>query len=173
MLNIKRKIWRQSPKLIKISQFFPRSEAAILTSSLNLPWRRSLSYWNQSIDLLSKSVDWFLCDKDLRHERIKTVFLTNFAKSIGKHSCLCHPLYYSCRIPTFFMKRLCQLCVWQIWQSFFSEYLYFSTPPSDNFNKVFQVNRVRHNSGKNLFQQKHFKASETLTHVNLSDPMRF
>ena len=104
MLNIKRKIWRQSPKLIKISQFFPRSEAAILTSSLNLPWRRSLSYWNQSIDLLSKSVDWFLCDNDLRHERIKTVFLTNFAKSIGKHSCLCHPLYYSCRIPTFLWK---------------------------------------------------------------------
>ena len=28
-------------------------------------------YRNQSIDLLSKSVDWFLYDRDLRHERVK------------------------------------------------------------------------------------------------------
>ena len=31
----------------------------------------SLSYRNQSIDLQSKSVDWFLYDRDLRHERVK------------------------------------------------------------------------------------------------------
>ena len=29
-----------------------------------------LSYRNQSIDLLNKSMDWFLYDKDSRHERI-------------------------------------------------------------------------------------------------------
>ena len=28
-------------------------------------------YRNQSIGLLSKSVDWFLYDRDLRHERVK------------------------------------------------------------------------------------------------------
>ena len=28
-----------------------------------------LSYRNRSIDLQSKSVDWFLYDNDLRHER--------------------------------------------------------------------------------------------------------
>ena len=31
-----------------------------------------LSYRNQSIDLLSKSLDWFLYDRDLRHERGKS-----------------------------------------------------------------------------------------------------
>ena len=31
---------------------------------------RSLSYRNQSIDLQSKSMDWFLCHRDPRHERV-------------------------------------------------------------------------------------------------------
>ena len=31
---------------------------------------RSLSYRNQSIDLICKSMDWFLYDRDLRHERV-------------------------------------------------------------------------------------------------------
>ena len=30
-----------------------------------------LSYRNQSIDLLCKSMDWFLYDKGLRHGRVK------------------------------------------------------------------------------------------------------
>ena len=34
-------------------------------------WGKSLSYRNQSIDLFSKSMDWFLYDRDLRHERVK------------------------------------------------------------------------------------------------------
>ena len=33
-------------------------------------WQRPLSYRNQPIDLLHKSVDWFLYDNDLRHERV-------------------------------------------------------------------------------------------------------
>ena len=36
-----------------------------------LSWRRSLSYRNQSIDLLTKSIDWFLYNNNFRHERIK------------------------------------------------------------------------------------------------------
>ena len=36
---------------------------------LTLSWLRSLSYWNQSIDLHSKSMDLILYDKDLRRER--------------------------------------------------------------------------------------------------------
>ena len=36
---------------------------------LTLSWWKSLAYRNQSIDLLCKSVDWFLNDRDLRHER--------------------------------------------------------------------------------------------------------
>ena len=39
--------------------------------SLTLSWRRSPSYRNQSIDLLFRSMDWFLYDKDLHHERVK------------------------------------------------------------------------------------------------------
>ena len=41
-------------------------------SALTLSQRRSLSNRNQSIDLQkSKSMDWFLYDGDLRHERVK------------------------------------------------------------------------------------------------------
>ena len=42
-----------------------------ISHSLTLSWRRSLSYRKQSIDLLSKSVDWFLYDNGLRHDRVK------------------------------------------------------------------------------------------------------
>ena len=37
---------------------------------LTLSWRRSLSYRNQSIDLRSKSMEWFLYDNGLCHERV-------------------------------------------------------------------------------------------------------
>ena len=40
---------------------------------LTLSWRRPLSYRNQSIDLQSKSVDWFLYNNGLRHERVKQI----------------------------------------------------------------------------------------------------
>ena len=33
----------------------------------------AVSYRNQSIDLLLKSLDWFLYDNGLRHERVKTL----------------------------------------------------------------------------------------------------
>ena len=58
-----------------------------------------LSYRNQSIDLLCKSMDWFLYDNGLRHERVKVcrssrpeVFckngvLRNFIKLTGKQLC--------------------------------------------------------------------------------------
>ena len=38
---------------------------------LILSWRRPLSYRNQSIDLLCKSMDWFLYNNSLLHERVK------------------------------------------------------------------------------------------------------
>ena len=43
--------------------------------TLTLLWRRSLSYRNQSIDLKCKSMDWFLYDRDFRHERVKGLVL--------------------------------------------------------------------------------------------------
>ena len=40
---------------------------------LTLPWRWPLPYKNYSIDLQSKSMEWFLYDNDLRHERVNLV----------------------------------------------------------------------------------------------------
>ena len=42
---------------------------------LNLLWRRSLLYRNQSIDMQNKSMDWFLYDKSLWHERVNALLL--------------------------------------------------------------------------------------------------
>ena len=54
--------------LCKYSKLFSHSHAFYL--HLTLSWRRPLSYRNQSTDLQSKSMDWFLYDNDLRHERV-------------------------------------------------------------------------------------------------------
>ena len=53
----------------QISRIFPNDFFPKIL--LSLSGRRSLSYRNQSIDLHSKSIDWFLYGRDLRHERIK------------------------------------------------------------------------------------------------------
>ena len=60
---------------------------------LTLSWRRSLSYRNQSTDLLCKSMDWFLYDRDPRHERVniflllfKNITAYNFRKLPRKRS---------------------------------------------------------------------------------------
>ena len=50
-----------------------------MTRSLTLSWRRSLSYRNQSIDLQSKSMDWVLYDRDLRHERVNKPLMFHFS----------------------------------------------------------------------------------------------
>ena len=54
----------------------------MLTSDLTLSWRRPISYRNQSIDLLCKSMDWFLYDIGLRHERVKRPSLYSQRRSI-------------------------------------------------------------------------------------------
>ena len=50
-------------------------KCAIFRIVLTLSWRRSQSYRSQSFDLLCKLMDWFLYDRDLRHEIVKTVLL--------------------------------------------------------------------------------------------------
>ena len=47
-----------------------RITALITELCLTFSWLRPLSYRNQSIDLLRKSMDWLLYDNDLRHERV-------------------------------------------------------------------------------------------------------
>ena len=48
---------------------------------LTLSWQRSLSYRNQSIDLLCKSVDWFLYNNGFRHERVNSLTRSRFGLS--------------------------------------------------------------------------------------------
>ena len=55
--------------------------------NLTLSWRRPLSYRNQSIDLLPKSVDRFLYDNGLRYERVKQLCKT-FCICLFLGSCL-------------------------------------------------------------------------------------
>ena len=59
--------------------------------SLTLSKRRFLSHRNQSIHLLCKSMDWFLYDKDHRHERFN-------------RGCVhfLYPIHIRIRIPTIF-----------------------------------------------------------------------
>ena len=42
--------------------------------AFNTFWRRPLSWRNQSIDLLCKSMDWFLHGNGLRHERVNIIW---------------------------------------------------------------------------------------------------
>ena len=60
---------------------------ASVWNALNLSWRRPLLYRNQSIDLLCKSIDWFLYDRDRRHERVKGVKLKQWRKKRLRHRC--------------------------------------------------------------------------------------
>ena len=50
---------------------------------LTLSWRRSLLYRSQSIDFSCKSMDWFLYDRDLRHERVSARLCYLFSKAIS------------------------------------------------------------------------------------------
>ena len=58
---------------------------------LTLSWRRPISYRNQSIELWSKSMDWFLYDISLRHESVKPWFSRRLSEGAltSFYSCLC------------------------------------------------------------------------------------
>ena len=53
-------------------------------AGLTLSWRRLLWYRKQSIDLLCKSMDWFLYDHGLRHDRVKG--FTEYFQAITRSS---------------------------------------------------------------------------------------
>ena len=55
--------------------------------SLTFSWRRPLSYRHQSIDLRTKSMDWFLYDNDLPHERVKHIMYFTTFSNIKWHFC--------------------------------------------------------------------------------------
>ena len=62
---------------------------------LTLSWRRPLSYRNQSIDLRSKSVDWFLYDNGLHHERVNTLTATNLCMTKAKLQEIIKNIFFS------------------------------------------------------------------------------
>ena len=75
---------KSQPKHILISSGFKKTNTILkkylfafyLTFlHLTLSWRRPISYRNQSIDFLRKSMDWFLYAVGLRHERVKFKYL--------------------------------------------------------------------------------------------------
>ena len=67
---------------------------------LTLSWWWSLSYRNQSIDLLCKSLDWFLYDRDLRHESVN-------------ESKYC---WFSCGVKFCFNCQFYSLCYLNFWK---------------------------------------------------------
>ena len=71
-------LWKDLNKVLS-----ERSRSLFLWySALNLSWRRSLLYWSQSIDLHSKSMVWFLYDRNLCQSWKAS--LKNLGSSLGK-----------------------------------------------------------------------------------------
>ena len=70
----------------------------LLSRNLTFLWRRFLSYRNQSTDLQSKSVDWFLNDKDVSNERVNCVVID--------------ALHISCSYPIFMQFVIFVCFVW-------------------------------------------------------------
>ena len=58
-----------------------------LDRSLTLSWWRSLSYRNQTIDLLCKLMDWFLYNRDVRHEIAHSTLMANSHHSWKRDYC--------------------------------------------------------------------------------------
>ena len=71
--NVNVSLW-----LLAVSYFYKNPPLPIYGSVLNTPlsdltlsWRGFLSCRNQSIDLVYKSMDWFLYNRDFHQERVK------------------------------------------------------------------------------------------------------
>ena len=54
-----------------VKKYFQALKDCCQFSSLTFSWWRSLLYRNQSINVLCKSINWFLYDTDFRHEILK------------------------------------------------------------------------------------------------------
>ena len=80
------------------------------TEDFNSSWRGPLSYRNKSTDLQSKSVDWFLYDYGLHHERVNGEKLHLYSLKSKKDPFLtlcslvlcCFQTIYFCNVHLFF-----------------------------------------------------------------------
>ena len=83
---------------MNISRWIHASSKALILS-----WRKSLPYRNQSTDLIWKSIVWFLFDKDLRHERVKTLFIHHAPKVCFLHVVKQNSFFFYCLFPFFYL----------------------------------------------------------------------
>ena len=84
---------------------------------LTFSWRIPLSCRNQSIDLQSKSMDWFLHDNGLRHERVKWEDSRNLKRKNRKcwYLAVIKILQYNCdQSQTNLLERMTM--IGQMWQ---------------------------------------------------------
>ena len=70
-------------RLLKMILFYHQDDLDFVKHLINVcllnPFMTEavIIYRNQFIDLLCKSMDWFLYDKGLRHERVKKVYINS------------------------------------------------------------------------------------------------
>ena len=72
-INTAPKVHELLEKEDKISKLWANSKYEFFIS-LTPSWRTSLLYKNQSIGLLCKSMDWFLYDRDVCHEKVNIMY---------------------------------------------------------------------------------------------------
>ena len=73
---------------------------------LTLSWRRPLSYRSQSIDLLGKSLDWFLYDNGLGHERVNVRMYSMDALRKNEGDYFLSNQTMNCQTGTFLLKKI-------------------------------------------------------------------
>ena len=74
---------KKDPTELKYNKYLLELHCSfVVKGDLTLLCRKPLSYKNQSIDLESKSIDWFLYDTNLSHERVK---MSSFRGAIFVH----------------------------------------------------------------------------------------
>ena len=84
-LTPENEVWQGRPKghFLQVRKY---NETTTSISCLTHSWRGLLLYRNQSVDLHSKSMDWFLYDNGLRHETVnKNQQVGGFDKWLKKH----------------------------------------------------------------------------------------
>ena len=84
---------------------------------LTLSWQRFLSYWNQSIDLQNKSMNWFLYGRDLRHERVKDSKILKFFERNGLAFSIANLQQSCCHLPSIAGSRFLLIARQPLWKN--------------------------------------------------------
>ena len=74
---------KRGEQAVSHSHSSPNPQSKLTTSLLTLLWQKAISYRNQSIDLIYKSMEWFLYDRDIRHERVNDFYPSHCVKCLS------------------------------------------------------------------------------------------